>query len=148
MTYEFGSFLIDEGERVLRRHGQLVPLTPKVFDILPVLVQNSGSVLTKNEMMNLVWPDTTVGRIESRTQRLNPAISYAMGPTNMGTSRPSPGEAIVSSPRFVSLAMKGSRSILSQSFFSLNENADSATEYLADGITESLISKSFRAWLT
>ena len=42
MTYEFGPFRVDERERVLRRDGQLVPLTPKVFDILLVLVQNSG----------------------------------------------------------------------------------------------------------
>jgi len=48
MTYEFGPFLVNERERTLRRNGELVPLTPKVFDILLVLVQNSGRVLTKN----------------------------------------------------------------------------------------------------
>ena len=74
MTYEFGPFLVDERERVLRCNGQLVPLIPKVFDILLVLVQNSGRVLTKNEMMSLVWPDTAVEE-SNLAQRLNSQTS-------------------------------------------------------------------------
>ena len=42
MNYEFGPFRVDVRERALRRNGELVPLTPKVFDILLVLVQSSG----------------------------------------------------------------------------------------------------------
>ena len=60
MIHEFGPFSLDVRERVLRRNGELVPLTPKGFDLLLVLVQNSGRVLTKHAMMQLVWPDTLV----------------------------------------------------------------------------------------
>jgi DNA-binding winged helix-turn-helix (wHTH) protein/TolB-like protein/Tfp pilus assembly protein PilF len=42
------------------RDGKAVPLTPKVFDILLVLVQNSGHVLAKDELMKAVWPESFV----------------------------------------------------------------------------------------
>src|SRR5215468_9224226 len=60
MVLEFGPFTLDTHERVLRREGRPVPLTPKTFDILLVLVQNSGRVLTKQEIIERVWPDTIV----------------------------------------------------------------------------------------
>lgn len=58
--YEFGVFRVDKTERLLLRDGQVVPLTPKVFDTLLVLVENSGHILTKEEVMNQVWGDTVV----------------------------------------------------------------------------------------
>lgn len=58
--YEFGPYRIDRGERLLLRHGQVVPLTPKVFDTLLVLAENSGHILTKDEVMKMVWPNTVV----------------------------------------------------------------------------------------
>src|SRR5215813_8596208 len=59
-SYEFGPFRVDADDRQLLRAGEVVPLTPKVFDILLVLVQNSGHILTKAEVMKLVWPDAAV----------------------------------------------------------------------------------------
>ena len=61
--YEFGSFRVDARERRLLRDGELVPLTPKVFEILLALVQNSGHVLSKDEVMQLVWPNTMVEEV-------------------------------------------------------------------------------------
>jgi DNA-binding winged helix-turn-helix (wHTH) protein/TolB-like protein len=58
--FEFGAFRIDVGERILVREGEVVPLTPKVFDTLLFLVENSGRILTKEEVMAAVWPDTAV----------------------------------------------------------------------------------------
>ena len=58
--YEFGRFRIDTGERVLLRDQEVVPLTPKVFEILLVLVQNSGQVISKDGLMKKVWPDSFV----------------------------------------------------------------------------------------
>src|ERR1043166_4153385 len=59
-SYEFGPFRLDERERRLLRGGEVVPLRPKVFDVLLALVQNSERFLSKDEMMKLVWPDTAV----------------------------------------------------------------------------------------
>src|SRR6267143_3509194 len=58
--YEFGQFRIDEGERVLLREGQPVPLAPKVFDTLLALVKDRGHVLEKDRLMKELWPDTFV----------------------------------------------------------------------------------------
>ncbi len=57
---EFGPFRIDPDERVLSRDQQPVPLSPKAFDLLLVLVQRGGQVVTKDELMALLWPGTFV----------------------------------------------------------------------------------------
>jgi DNA-binding winged helix-turn-helix (wHTH) protein/TolB-like protein/tetratricopeptide (TPR) repeat protein len=58
--YEFGDFRINAVERVLLREGELVALTPKVFDILLLLVENNGHVVEKEKLMNEIWPGTFV----------------------------------------------------------------------------------------
>ena len=58
--YQFGVFRLDATDRLLYREGDLVSLPPKVFDTLLLLVTSSGQVLTKDEMMKQLWPDTFV----------------------------------------------------------------------------------------
>lgn len=58
--YEFGSFRLDPQERLLWRAGEIVWLTPKTFDTLLALLEKSGHVLSKDELMNRVWPNTYV----------------------------------------------------------------------------------------
>jgi len=58
--YEFGPFRMDPKEQVLSRDGKSIPLSPKLFDTLLVLVQNSGHLVDKEEMLRRVWPDSFV----------------------------------------------------------------------------------------
>jgi len=58
--YLFGPFLIDTREGLLLRDGEPVALTPKAFDTLVALVENSGHVMGKEELMRKVWPDSFV----------------------------------------------------------------------------------------
>jgi Tol biopolymer transport system component/DNA-binding winged helix-turn-helix (wHTH) protein len=58
--YEFGEFRLDAHKRLLLKNGELVHLTHKVFEVLLVLIQNSGRVLEKDELMNQVWEGTIV----------------------------------------------------------------------------------------
>ena len=58
--YHFGQFRIDAGERELLREGEVVQLTQKAFDVLFVLVERSGRIVTKEELMTEVWPDAFV----------------------------------------------------------------------------------------
>jgi DNA-binding winged helix-turn-helix (wHTH) protein/TolB-like protein len=60
MTYEFGPFRYDAGQRLLFRGDELVPLVPKALETLHVLLERRGSVVEKSELMRLVWPDTNV----------------------------------------------------------------------------------------
>lgn len=59
-SYEFGPFWLDTLERELRRDGEAIPLTPKAIDILLLMVENHGRVVTKDEFMRRVWPDAVV----------------------------------------------------------------------------------------
>jgi len=58
--YEFGSFRLDLAERRLLREGEPVPLPPKVFELLHVLVRRSGQILGKEELLREVWPGVVV----------------------------------------------------------------------------------------
>ena len=58
--YQFGPFRVDPEKEILLRAGDPVPLTPKTFQILLVLVRHSKEVVTKDDLMKTVWPDTFV----------------------------------------------------------------------------------------
>ena len=58
--YEFGRFRLDTSERVLMRDGQLIPLTPKAYETLLVLVRNSGHIMEKEELLREIWQGTFV----------------------------------------------------------------------------------------
>jgi DNA-binding winged helix-turn-helix (wHTH) protein/tetratricopeptide (TPR) repeat protein len=58
--YEFGSFLVDPSQNLLLRNKQPVPLHPKAFDTLLVLVQRSETVVLKDDLMKAIWPDSFV----------------------------------------------------------------------------------------
>lgn len=58
--YEFGPFRIDVTERTLLAREGSIQLTPKAFDTLLLLVENSGHVLDKRELMEKVWPESFV----------------------------------------------------------------------------------------
>lgn len=58
--YQFEQFQMDVANRLLLRNGETVAVAPKVFDLLLLLVERSGDVLEKDELMKLLWPDTFV----------------------------------------------------------------------------------------
>ncbi len=59
-VYEFGPFVLDPGERLLRHGAARMELPPRAFDTLLVLVENSGHLLEKDALMRTVWRDTVV----------------------------------------------------------------------------------------
>jgi len=60
IVYEFGAFRFLPAERQLLRDGERVTLPPKAFDLLSILVQNSGHAVRKEELLEKLWPDTVV----------------------------------------------------------------------------------------
>jgi DNA-binding winged helix-turn-helix (wHTH) protein/TolB-like protein/Tfp pilus assembly protein PilF len=68
--YEFGPFRLNVTERLLQRGSEIVPLTPKVFDTLLVLVENNGHIVEKNELIQQLWPDSFVEE-SSLTQNIS-----------------------------------------------------------------------------
>src|SRR5882724_561334 len=60
LLYEFGRFRFDPADRLFSSDGVPIPLAPKAFEVLLVLVQNGSRLTTKEELMRKVWPDSFV----------------------------------------------------------------------------------------
>jgi DNA-binding winged helix-turn-helix (wHTH) protein len=58
--YAFGPFELDANDRLLSQDGAIVPLTPKALDTLLILVERKGHVVSKDELLERVWPDSFV----------------------------------------------------------------------------------------
>jgi DNA-binding winged helix-turn-helix (wHTH) protein len=67
--FEFGRFRLDRSERFLFQDGAAVPLSPRLFDTLLVLVENRGHLVEKNDLMQKVWNDVA-GREQSHPEHL------------------------------------------------------------------------------
>jgi len=85
MTCRFGDFELDESTRELRLNGTEIPLQPRVFDLLALLYRNRDRVMSKDELMDALWPGVVVG--EGSLQR---AVSLARSALKRGGM----GEAI------------------------------------------------------
>lgn len=60
VLYDFGGYRLDTAKRVLTRNGEVVPLAPKTFDLLVLLLESGGRALSKNDLMHKLWSDTFV----------------------------------------------------------------------------------------
>jgi Tol biopolymer transport system component/DNA-binding winged helix-turn-helix (wHTH) protein len=58
--YDFGPYRLDLSRRVFTREGQVIPVAPKTFELLRLLVESAGRALSKQELMAALWPDTFV----------------------------------------------------------------------------------------
>src|SRR5450759_911537 len=59
-AYAFGPFRLVPAERMLRRGSQVLPLPPKAFETLLLLVRNPGHLMRKEDLMTALWPDSFV----------------------------------------------------------------------------------------
>jgi DNA-binding winged helix-turn-helix (wHTH) protein len=57
---QFGEFTLDASERQLTRAGRRVALEPKTYDLLVALANHAGRLLTKQELLDMVWPESFV----------------------------------------------------------------------------------------
>jgi DNA-binding winged helix-turn-helix (wHTH) protein/TolB-like protein/Tfp pilus assembly protein PilF len=82
LLYEFRGFRLDPGQRLLVHEGKPVPLTPKAFELLVILLESSAQLLTKDELMRRLWPDSFV---EEANLTVNiSALRKALGDTQDG----------------------------------------------------------------
>jgi DNA-binding winged helix-turn-helix (wHTH) protein/Tol biopolymer transport system component len=58
--YEFGPYSFDSAQMLLHRGGNAVPLQPRALETLLVLLRRRGEVVSKQELMEAVWPDSFV----------------------------------------------------------------------------------------
>jgi len=74
--YEFGEYRLDPFERRLLRGGRVIPLTPKAFETLCLLVENGGHLLEKNRLMEMLWADAFVeeGNLADNISKIRQAL--------------------------------------------------------------------------
>jgi TolB-like protein/Tfp pilus assembly protein PilF len=139
--YEFGPFRLDERERRLLRDGEVVSLTPKVFDVLLVLVRNSGHILSKDEVMKLVWPNTAVeeGNLARNISTLRSALGEHPRKHQYIETVPWRGYRFAAGVRLVHDESPDAVISAVAVLPFINLTGDPNFEYLSDGITESLI---------
>lgn len=58
--FSFGPYLLDPEEHMLLRDGVAIALKPRVFDLLVIFVENSGRLLTKEDLIGRLWPQVAV----------------------------------------------------------------------------------------
>jgi DNA-binding winged helix-turn-helix (wHTH) protein/predicted ATPase len=74
--YEFDDFRVDTGQFLLARSGHTTPITPTVFRILLILLERAGQVVSKDELIKFVWPDSFVeeGNLNRNVSTLRKAL--------------------------------------------------------------------------
>ena len=77
-VFEFGDFILAPEERLLLCGGQPIALTAKAFDLLVTLVRRGGHLVSKDDLLRAVWPDTIVEEV-NLTVNIS-ALRKALGP--------------------------------------------------------------------
>jgi len=95
--YEFLGFRLDVQERLLLRDGGSVSITPKIFDMLLLFLENPNRLLGKDEIMRIVWPDTHVDEATlTRTiSELRKTLGQTAGEANLVQTVPKRGYRFV-----------------------------------------------------
>ena len=101
--YAFGPFLLEARERRLLKNGSPIALPPKIFDTLRLLVENAGHVVTKDELMSFLWPDTSVeeGNLTKNIWLIRKALGESEGESRWIETVPKSGYRFIAPVRAV-----------------------------------------------
>jgi len=140
--YEFGDYRLDAGKLLLSRGGRHVPLTPKVFDTLLLLVKRKGEVLEKEELLRAIWPDTIVeeNNLNQNISTLRRVLGESRGENRYIATVPGRGYRFISEVQTLSRRSMGPPEHVRIGVLPFeNIGAGLDREYLADGLTEETI---------
>ena len=143
--YEFGAYRLDVQGGLLFREGDRVALPPKVAELLIVLVQAAGTMVTRERLLQLLWPDTVVeeGSLTSHISILRRTLGRAADGREFIETLPKRGYRFVASVRRAESGEPESsvgRVMLVVLPFE-NLTAGEKYDYFSDGLTEELITQ-------
>lgn len=89
--YKFGPYAVDREAKVILHGGEPLRLTRKVVETLLVLAENSGRVVTKEELMSSIWPGRMVDEANLKQNIAVIRRTLAIGPGSPGHIETYPG---------------------------------------------------------
>ena len=142
VAYKFGAFLLNPADKQLFRDGRPVPLPPKVFDTLLLLVESQARLVEKDEFLRRLWPDSFVEEVA-----LAHCISHLRKALRDGTEEcgfietvPKRGYRFIAAVEAVRPVSDDAPPQVTLAVLPFeNLSTDPEREYLADGFTEETI---------
>src|SRR5215212_8533121 len=100
--YECGPYRLDASERQLWRGAEAVHLTPKELDTLSALVRGAGRLMSKEELLKEIWPDTFVGEatLAQNVFTLRRALGRTLDSTGLTLDSTPPADPHTGAGRF------------------------------------------------
>src|SRR5580692_7550338 len=143
--YEFGAYRLEAQSRMLFRGGDHVALPPKVAELLIALVQAAGRVLTREELLQRLWPDTVVeeGSLTSHISLLRKALGEDPKQQDFIETLPKRGYRFVAPVKRAASQAPDSgvdRTMLVVLPFE-NLSAGERYDYFSEGLTEEMITE-------
>ena len=139
MAYEFGPYRLDPLARSLLRRHEVVALPPKAVEVLLELVKQPGAVISKQELMQSVWPDTFVAEANLNQMIFLLRRALKNGPeSEYIITVPRRGYRFEGHVRTVEIPCRiDSIAVLPL----VNSEPDPKQDFFSDGITEALIAE-------
>jgi len=141
-AYRFGGFSLLPADKQLIYDGKPVPLPPKAFDTLLLLVQNQGHLLEKDAFLKRIWPDSFVEEVAlaHSISQVRKALRAGTPASEFIETVPKRGYRFIAAVEAVAPPAdpRPSRTRLAVLPFE-NLSADAQREYVADGLTEEVI---------
>jgi TolB-like protein/Flp pilus assembly protein TadD len=138
-AYQFGLYRLDPFARTLIRGNEVVALPPKAIEVLAELLKQPGEVVSKQQLLQVVWPDTFIE--EANLNQMVFLLRRALANCDSGeyiATVPRRGYRFTAGVRRVEIPCRiDSIAVLPLA----NLSSDPGQEYFADGITETLITE-------
>jgi TolB-like protein/Tfp pilus assembly protein PilF len=143
--YEFGAYRLDEQGRMLFREGERVALPPKVVELLVALVQAADRVLTREQLLQQLWPNTVVeeGSLTSHISVLRKALAQGTSGQEFIETLPKRGYRFVAPVKRTGSDTAKSRDHRDMLVVLPFENlgAGDKYDYFSEGLTEEMITE-------
>jgi TolB-like protein/Tfp pilus assembly protein PilF len=144
--YEFGAYRLDVQSRMLFRAGEHVALPPKVAELLVALVEAEGRVLTREQLLQRLWPDTVVeeGSLTSHISMLRKALGESLKGQDFIETLPKRGYRFVAPVKqaaYQAVDRGVERAMLVVLPFENLTAGGERYDYFSDGLTEEMITE-------
>jgi DNA-binding winged helix-turn-helix (wHTH) protein/uncharacterized protein with PQ loop repeat len=137
--YKFGAFVLNANEHLLTQDGEQIPLPPKAFALLVLLVEKPGSLLKKETLLESIWPEVTV-------EEGNVPYNVSLVRKALGDTATNP-QFIATVPRigyrFIAEVQKCSEDATLQTADKIDRNSESA-DYAAQAVADITIDRNHR----